>query len=1333
MGLFSSKKKKQVIGYRYYIGMHMITGHANTDGVERIRVGEKVAWTQSNVLKDNHITVKTALAITSKGWVSQTFIPTSRYTLNSIALMMYRDTGHTPGTLSCSIRAIDGSGHPIGDDLCVGTTDGDTLPIVFNLNDAEWREIEFEAPIILETGIKYAIILHATDSNSSSDTVKWIADNTSGYANGNVESSSNAGKTWASHAQINLDLLFKCYKKDGDAPNSTITISSDNLFGGNRKEGGVSGDIDLMFGTSDQTQNDYLIERLDANIPAYRGVFGAVLNQVYIGTSSYLKPWSFLCKRVCKQIDGTDQWYKEKAVIRPREVDGDDLNAIHILRECLIAPEWGLGWSASDIDDDSFKEAANILYDEGFGLSMLWDQVEPMEDFVNEILNYITGILYQDLSTGRWVISLTRDNAYETAYDRLITGDNNQGSAAFPGTRWFAQSFTPTRSYTAASCKIKIYKSTLGTIDVRCELQGTDVNGHPDGNVIAQGTISTANINEESAGASWVSCIFHKKGVLTIGTKYTLVVKSIDGIGTLYWRVNTFSDFYTGEYLISNDTGSTWSNVDQNDFMFEIYAGGELETFDESQITEIEDFSRLAYGETVNAVTVKFWDKLNHKTRSTEDRDIALISKQNGIVIEKILNYQGICNEELANDVAARELKLASQMLAAIRLKCTRALSHLKPNDVFLFSWPPLGITQMALRVLNADYGSLHNNRVILTCAEDEFGAAVTIYGAVPETLQTDPISDAVDVVNKRIIEIPYWSLVNDIYNSKDVVATLDNDFTRMAIVAGKPVSDAFDFDLWTRFSASYEYIDVGQGSTNFCPYGTLTDGLAQNGVDIDITLATSTDLDDITVGSYAIIGNEYFMVNSVNITTKIINISRAVLDTTPELHNAGDVIYFASLHYSDVEQEYTKADSPNAKLLTRTGSGSLAIGDATVLSSTAFDSRQVRPYPPGNLKINSESFPSHVSSGAHGNKITLTWNHRDRTHATQLNSLVLHTAGNNYGPETGITYTIKIYGEADTLGRTIAGLSAVTVSYDYTEAFETSDFGALQETLRFVVYAVRDGYNSWRDGYNITVQRSMRGNVSAVSSVFGDMAGYFEGIITGSSGVNGLLNIETEMAGSINAASGTSSDLNIPHKLIGSISGVSNVSGDLSSTYKFVGSVLSASNCSGSLTGVSGETLMESYTAGIDSQGVAYWSGATDQWLAQTFTASENYDIIKTIVKLYKTAGSPGNITLAIKATDGSGKPTGADLVSTSADANGFTTDSAGEEISFDFSAYSLTNGTKYAIVLKSPAVENTYVRWKLDISGAGYSDGSYLYSSDGGSSWTAATDSDCYFKNYK
>ena len=53
--------------------------------------------------------------------------------------------------------------------------------------------------------------------------------------------------------------------------------------------------------------------------------------------------------------------------------NGPDMNPAHIIRECLTNRDWGLGYSGAEIGP-SFTTAADTLYTEGFGLSLIWQQ-----------------------------------------------------------------------------------------------------------------------------------------------------------------------------------------------------------------------------------------------------------------------------------------------------------------------------------------------------------------------------------------------------------------------------------------------------------------------------------------------------------------------------------------------------------------------------------------------------------------------------------------------------------------------------------------------------------------------------------------------------------------------------------------------------------------------------------------------------------------------------------------------------------------------------------------------------------------------------------------------
>lgn len=114
-----------------------------------------------------------------------------------------------------------------------------------------------------------------------------------------------------------IDTLNKIYVDKKEAwsgrlsENAAIGIDKNELFGGDRSEGGVSGVVEVMFGKSDQGPSAYLSSQVPGGLPNFRGVVSVVLNQMYLGTSSYLKNWSYRATRVYTW----DRWYDEKAPI----------------------------------------------------------------------------------------------------------------------------------------------------------------------------------------------------------------------------------------------------------------------------------------------------------------------------------------------------------------------------------------------------------------------------------------------------------------------------------------------------------------------------------------------------------------------------------------------------------------------------------------------------------------------------------------------------------------------------------------------------------------------------------------------------------------------------------------------------------------------------------------------------------------------------------------------------------------------------------------------------------------------------------------------------------
>lgn len=109
--------------------------------------------------------------------------------------------------------------------------------------------------------------------------------------------------------------------------------------------------------------------------------------------------------------------------LKNRATKEADINPAHIIRECLTNQVWGIGVSESNIDDLSFKNAADVLYDERMGMSIKWTDSTSINEFVDNIKEHINAQLYLDRVTNKWKLYLIRDD-YDVA-DLISLDESN--------------------------------------------------------------------------------------------------------------------------------------------------------------------------------------------------------------------------------------------------------------------------------------------------------------------------------------------------------------------------------------------------------------------------------------------------------------------------------------------------------------------------------------------------------------------------------------------------------------------------------------------------------------------------------------------------------------------------------------------------------------------------------------------------------------------------------------------------------------------------------------------------------------------------------------------
>lgn len=191
-----------------------------------------------------------------------------------------------------------------------------------------------------------------------------------------------------------------------------LAIALPNLFGGNGAggEGGISGNFDLAFGEADQAPNAYLDTKVGFSLPAFRGVCRLIWKSGYIGNSKLVKPIAVQVVRCVKGWQSDAPWYPEKCVIYDVDTNSKHMNAAHIIYEAMTNTEWGMSVPAGNMNDDKFREIADLFYSENMGLSLAWNQPGSVEDFLKSICNHAACSIILDPSTGLYEIVAARGN-----------------------------------------------------------------------------------------------------------------------------------------------------------------------------------------------------------------------------------------------------------------------------------------------------------------------------------------------------------------------------------------------------------------------------------------------------------------------------------------------------------------------------------------------------------------------------------------------------------------------------------------------------------------------------------------------------------------------------------------------------------------------------------------------------------------------------------------------------------------------------------------------------------------------------------------------------------
>ena len=930
-----------------------------------------------------------------------------------------------------------------------------------------------------------------------------------------------------------------------------VIVSSDNLFGGEKREGGVSGTLDVEFGENNQSPNGYLQSKLGNSIPAFRKVVGIVLRQMYLGVNPYLKPWTFRCQRVHTRQDGIIQWYDEKAEI-----------GIEDFEESYVEYVGEINFDGTEVvygDDDGFQTAeyqgsqffdntyfgtvrfrdydwnGNLLSTEDLIAAIDTEGTTESETFFETV--YVRGarstFFVADNSADRISFSSSGMDWFNVTSD-LTTLNKTDPIVYNDGSIWICANNTDYIKLTGSTSTGYVVPGyvnhqlmcvqtdpvtgrtfIVGRKASSSDLQISEFDGDPENILWSQVLASsgsfqidqlifyaygtyvflgiTNNLRVYRVDESGLSLVdttnrlattenvirvkgnyaFNGKHLYKLRTRIptgdmnpahiirecltdpdwgmgyaesdvddisfsnsadTLYTENM-GISLLWDRQMPLEDFI--EEILKHINASVYVSRTTGKFVLSLirddYSISSLPIFDEQNVSSVANANRPSIGELVNSVTVNYWDSATGEVASVAAQDQALMQTQ-GSVINTTVQYPGFTNQSIASRVALRDLRSLSTELLSCDIYASRDAADLNIGDAFVLDWPDLEINSVVMRVQGLELGDGKAGHLKVTAVEDIFATPNTgVVSESEEDLWQDPTTIQPLPSNPRIVsELPFYELVlsqgQDAAN--DILAS-DPDAGFMFAAGGRQGNEINGL-LYTNSGAGFEEADT----MDFSPYAYAVDDVGH--IEETIYLTDEADMDLVEPGSIASYGSELLRIDSVGEDSNgtFITVGRGVLDTVPIQHDGGsspDVIVFWGNYLSSDEVQYTSSEQIDAQILTTTGASIISSVDAPV-DSAVMDSRAIRPYPPGNFKIDSSYFPETIDYGS----VDLSWSHRDRLQ--QTSGTINDFMDGDIGPEAGTTYSLRIYGETGSLLREETGLTAT--SYSYLSDDELADSG---------------------------------------------------------------------------------------------------------------------------------------------------------------------------------------------------------------------------------------------------------------------------------------------------
>lgn len=850
----------------------------------------------------------------------------------------------------------------------------------------------------------------------------------------------------------------------------TVSISKTDLYGGDKKEGGVEGRMTVLMGDDQQVMPSGLAQRLGvatgAGVPGFRGVtsvfftgtgggtvtgyngkpmvgpnygidvhnlfdsaggvwdlaFGQVSVASVISASKgfywtanspYLKQPSFEVERIPRQLDPAT------AAIRRDSISVSA--SVQDWRYLVVVRTDPADYSAVDFDDSSWplgkapfaSSPWSLPGDYGFATEPA--TVVPVGHKV-----WMRGTL----SLPSVPISM-RFQAFVDNYCRLYINGVLAASVGANNGAYYDVALNPSL-FVVGDNSIAVvgwdaHDSTVGNwfwFDWRAIGFSSEVLDANPAHIIYECLIEQSwGLGEDPANLDVPSFLAAAKVLYDEGFGLSLIWDAASAIEDF---VNSILAHVNGVIFTHPATGKLTLRLVRNDF--------DTATVREvnPDNTKLTRFSRKAWGDTINEIQVTWTDPADEDASRVILQDAGNIAQQ-GFINSSTNDYPGIRSQALAGTVAERDLRAASSPLCTAEGEVNRSFYDVTPMEVVKLHWPEYGVEAVYCRVASVTYGGLGQSALTLALTEDIFSYPVAEYIDAGGSSWGPGTPGEEVIAGSYIMPAPYLGLSSVLGVENP---TIDPPTTYASVVAAVDPGSATTYSLFSEAvqsngSTAYQSVDADR---EFLLKTSLPSELSGASVSVlSGLLALPNGVVIIGSPSLGAAHQELAMVSDIDGTTGAATLWRGIADTTPKPWVAGTEVWVGSLE--DLTAEPTaRIEGATAKYKILPVWADSGLDSAAILSGPV-PARASLPYPPGNVMIGGvDAFSVASATGA----FVVTWAHRNKV--TQAENIVRQDAA-SITPENDVRYGLRILDASNAVlveRSDIAGDTA-TVNLAYT------------------------------------------------------------------------------------------------------------------------------------------------------------------------------------------------------------------------------------------------------------------------------------------------------------